>query len=148
MENNLSAILYTIGSAVFVWASALVKKYMESIIDHTNKTSNTFTVHAQKMADLSIDLASVKNHSELAAQKLDSQIEFLKTELKTTRSIIESRTENLEAGLKNTVAFRGELINVAEAISSLEKRMNNQTASLAKVASILEDHKKKLEDRA
>lgn len=142
--NEITATLTAIGSGLFLWATNLLKKYAISIVEHTAIVKKSLEDHETKMDALERGLQSSKDSSKLASDKFESQIEQVRSDLKFTRTAIEARTDQLEQSLKFVISVRGEIMDIREAIESLNKRVNNQTSSMAVIAKILEEHKEKL----
>lgn len=134
-----------IGTVISPILLAKFGKTANRIMNYTEVTSEELQKHSKRMADNEIKEDARDAKQEIAHKKLSDEVDLLRATIKGSQAVIESRTENLEAGLKNTIAFRGELVRLDEAIASLEKRINSQTASFVKVASILDEHKKQLE---
>lgn len=144
MQLDLNTVIEIIIVPIGLYVGKIVKTYADDIIDHTTKANSTLIDHAQKMADLSISLKQSDSSHTIDSESLKSEIKNLKDDLRSVQRSIESRTENLEQGLKFVVSIRGEVNDMTGSISRINKdiqgltiRADTQSRQMETVAKIL-----------
>lgn len=144
MQLDLNTVIEIIIVPIGLYVGKIVKTYADDIIDHTTKANSTLIDHAQKMADLSISLKQSDSSHAIDSESLKSEIKNLKDDLRSVQRSIESRTENLEQGLKFVVSIRGEVNDMTGSISRINKdiqgltiRADTQSRQMETVAKIL-----------
>lgn len=130
MITDYATITGMVVTPIIAYIGVMAKKYMDSVINHTQKSDEGMLLHTKVIAELTIRLETSEKRHEIENGKLTSEIDRLRTDLKNAQYAIETKTEHLQQGFKMMISMRDTVNQSIGMITRLDQDLNGLKISV------------------
>lgn len=138
----LHAVATGVGAPVIIWLGAVIKKSVNQVFNYSENTKEALSTHATMISDLSTETKKNKADSEISNGKLSSDMDRLRTDIKNAQYSFETKTENLQDGLKFVVSMKGIMEEMGGKLTRIDQDVQGLKITVATQADGAEAAKK------